>query len=66
MYNIIVVRYGSVEMSPVAGAVYVSSPIALTGHDLFDFLDASVSLLSIVDRLHAHTIALQTSLILTK
>ena len=38
----------------------------LIGHDLFDFLDASASLLGIVDRLHAHTVALQTSLILTK
>ena len=42
----------------------MSSSIALIGHDLFDFLNAPASLLSIVDRLHTHAVALQTSLIL--
>ena len=42
----------------------MSSSIALIGHDLFDFLNAPANLLSIIDRLYTHVVALQTSLII--
>lgn len=55
-------------MSSVCSVIIlcVSLPVPLISHDLFNFLDAPASLLSIVDRLYPHTVALQTSLILAE